>query len=97
MSKDMAEAEEIIVEFTDEEGNTYEYVQDCVVTVDGEDFACLISVDEIESGADEVDIVISKIVQDANGEDEYIEPTDEEFAKVMEVYEEMEQDEDETF
>ena len=38
---------------------------------------------------DDGNVIIAKIVTNADGEDEYIEPTDEEFAKVQAAYEKL--------
>ena len=37
----------------------------------------------------EEDVVIAKIVKDENGEDEYVEPSEEEYETVEKVYNEM--------
>ncbi len=88
--------DEIIVEMTDEDGNSYLYVEEMIIPVNGERFALLVSVepeghvcedDECDCG--EGDVIIAKIVVNENGEDEYIEPTDEEFEAVQEAYEKL--------
>ena len=88
--------DEVVVEFTDEEGNTYLYVEEMIIPVNGERFAVLVSVEPIECDCEDddcdgedFDCVIAKIVVNENGEDEYIEPTDEEFDAVQEAYEKM--------
>ena len=44
---------------------------------------------------EDVDIRFAKIVTGADGEEEYVEPTDEEFEAVCEVYNSLWEDEDE--
>lgn len=86
----------IVVEFTDEEGNSYLYEQEMIIPVNGEKFALLIGVEDEEHehehgcgcGCEEgdEDVLIAKIVTNENGEEEYVEPTDEEFEAVQEAY-----------
>ena len=92
--------DDIIVEMTDEEGNTYYYVEEMVIPVGKDRFALLIEVHEHEHdegcdcGCEDDDVIIAKIVTNDAGEDEYIEPTDEEFAAVQAAYDKL-LDEDE--
>ena len=86
--------EEIVVSFTDEDGNEILYMQEMIIPVNGQDFALLIGIDD--NNADgvrmidgEEDVVIAKIVKDENGEDEYVEPSEEEYETVEKVYNEM--------
>ena len=87
--------DDVLIEMTDEEGNVFYYVQEMIIPVDGENYALLVEVkdDEHEHGAgcdcgcEDDDVIIAKIVVNANGEEEYIEPTDAEFEKVQEAYE----------
>ena len=55
------------------------------------DFALLVglNVENDESFDEEENVIIAKIVKDENGEDEYVDPTDEEFEKVQAVYNEL--------
>ena len=92
----------IIVEMTDEDGNSYFYVEEMVIPVGNDRFALLVELhDEHEHGegcgcgCEDDDVIIAKIVTGENGEDEYIEPTDEEFEAVQAAYEKI-LDEDET-
>ena len=90
--------DDIIVEMTDEEGNTYYYEEEMVIPVGKDRFALLVEVHEHDEGCDcgceEDDVIIAKIVTNADGEDEYIEPTDEEFEAVQAAYDKL-LDEDE--
>ena len=89
--------DDVLIEMTDEEGNVFYYVQEMIIPVDGENYALLVEVkdDEHEHGAgcdcgcEDDDVIIAKIVVNANGEEEYIEPTDAEFEKVQEAYERL--------
>lgn len=95
--------EDIIVEMQDEEGNSYYYVEQMVIPVGDERFALLVEVPDhdeeccgehhhhegCDCGCEEGDVIIAKIVTDENGEDIYIEPTDEEFDAVQKAYDEL--------
>lgn len=93
--KEEALDDDVIVEMTDEDGNVFYYVEEMIIPVDGEKFALLVELheDEHEEGCDcgceDDDVIIAKIVINADGEEEYIEPTDEEFEKVQEAYERL--------
>ena len=91
----------IIVEMTDEDGNSYYYVEEMIIPVGNDKFALLVELhDEHEHGegcdcdCDDDDVIIAKIVTNADGEEEYVEPTDEEFEAVQAAYEKL-LDEDE--
>lgn len=84
----------IVVEMTDADGNVFLYSEEMIIPVDGENFALLIAIhdddehfhdEECDCGCedDEVIAIIAKIVVNENGEEEYIEPTDEEFERVQ--------------
>ncbi len=88
--------DDFLVEMTDTEGNVFYYSEEMIIPVDGENFALLVEVkDEHEHGegcncgCEDDDVIIAKIVVNADGEEEYIEPTDEEFEKVQEAYEKL--------
>lgn len=85
--------EDVLIEMTDEEGNVFYYVEEMIIPVDGEEFALLVEVKDDEHGCDcgceDDNVIIAKIVLNADGEEEYIEPTDEEFEKVQAAYEEF--------
>ena len=101
--------EEILVEMTDDEGNVYYYSEELIIPVGEDRFAILVEVHEedeehehhchcgdgnCECGDD--DVIIAKIILNDDGEEEYIEPTDEEFEAVQKAYEKLmyEADED---
>ena len=86
--------DDVIIEMTDEDGNVFYYVEELIIPVDGENFALLVQLhDEHEHGegcdcgCEDDDVIIAKIVTGADGQDEYNEPTDEEFEKVRAAYE----------
>ena len=95
MSKEEHFDDDVLIEMTDEEGNVFYYVEEMIIPVDGENFALLVEVkDEHEHGAGcdcdcDDDVIIAKIVINEDGEEEFIEPTDEEFEKVQEAYEKL--------
>ena len=100
--EDFSDDDGIIVEMTDEDGNSYFYVEEMVIPVGNDRFALLVELhDEHEHGegcgcgCEDDDVIIAKIVTNEDGEDEYIEPTDEEFKAVQAAYEKI-LDEDET-
>lgn len=83
--------ENIIVEFNDDNGNSLYYQQEMIIPVDGQDFALLVglNVENDESFDEEENVIIAKIVKDENGEDEYVDPTDEEFEAVQKAYNDL--------
>ena len=91
--------DDFLIEMTDDEGNVFHYVEEMIIPVDGENFALLVEVKDGEHehcadcgcdcGCEDDDVIIAKIVVNENGEEEYIEPTDEEFEKVQEAYEKL--------
>ena len=93
--------DDFLIEMTDEDGNVFYYVEEMIIPVDGENFALLVEVhDDCDCDDDcdcEDDVIIAKIVVNADGEEEYIEPTDEEFAKVQDAYEKLLDAEDENY
>ena len=101
-TEELSDDDGIIVEMTDEEGNSYYYVEEMVIPVGDDRFALLVELhDEHEHGegcgcgCEDDDVIIAKIVTNDDGEDEYVEPTDEEFEAVQAAYEKF-LDEDET-
>ena len=93
--------DDVLIEMTDEEGNTFYYVEEMVIPIDGENFALLVEFKDDEHehcdcGCDcecdcdcDDDVIIAKIIINENGEEEFVEPTDEEFEKVQEAYEKL--------
>lgn len=91
--------DDVLIEMTDEDGNVFYYVEEMIIPVDGENFALLVEVkdDKHKAGCDcdcgcgceDDDVIIAKIIINASGEEEYVEPTDEEFEKVQEAYEKL--------
>lgn len=90
---------DVLIEMTDEEGNVFYYVQEMIIPVGNENFAMLVEVkddDEHEHDCDcgcdcdyDDGVIIAKIVINEDGEEEFIEPTDEEFERVQEAYEKI--------
>ena len=99
--------DDIIVEMTDEEGNVYLYEEEMMIPIDDKKFAILVALpyetDEngelhyhehgCDCGCEEDDVIIAKIVTNQDGEEEYIEPTDEEFEMVRKAYNDFFSDE----
>lgn len=104
--EDLEEMEEdLIVVMTDEEGNEYYYREEMIIPVDEKRYAILVPVDIDEEGCgcgdaecgcgdDEIDVFIARIDTDENGEEVYVDPTDEEFEQVRQAYEELMNDEE---
>ena len=103
---------DVVVEMTDDEGNSYFYTEEMIIPVGDDRYALLVEIHDhdhcehencehehehegCDCGCEEGDVIIAKIVQDENGEDIYIEPTEEEFELVQKAYEEMIDDFDE--
>lgn len=89
--------EDIVIEMTDTDGNVFLYSEEMIIPVDGENFALLIAIheDDEEDFDDEEEVIIAKIVLNEDGEEEYIEPTDEEFERVQQAYEKLMDEADE--
>ncbi len=100
---DLDDMEELVVVMTDEEGNEYYYREDMIVPVGDKRFAILVPLDaececddeDCECEAEETDVFIARIDTDENGEDVYVDPTDEEFEAVRQAYEELVDEDDE--
>ena len=99
--EELSDDDGIVVEMTDENGNSYYYVEEMIIPVGNDKFALLVELhDEHEHGegcdcgCDDDDVIIAKIITNADGEEEYVEPTDEEFEAVQAAYEKL-LDEDE--
>lgn len=97
--------DEVYVEFSDEDGNVYTYVQEMIIPVGEDKFALLVGVNEADEEhehscgcgcgceEDDEDVIIAKIVLNEDGEETYIEPTDEEYDAVQKAYDAMFEDE----
>ena len=94
--KDMQD-EDVMVVMTDEDGNEYYYQEDMIIPVGDQKYALLVGIHEDEDDhghgcgcgcgcEDDEDVLIAKIVVNDEGEEEYIEPTDEEFEAVQKAY-----------
>ena len=96
--------DDVLIEMTDEDGNVFYYVEEMIIPVDGENFALLVEYkgDDCDCGHDhdcgcggecdcgcDDDVIIAKIVINADGEEDFIEPTDEVFEKVQAAYEKL--------
>ena len=87
------EIEEPIVVITDEEGNEFYYIEEEVIEIGEDKFAILIPIhdDECDGCAacqGEEEAIVAKMIVDENGENVYINPTEEEFEEILKVYEE---------
>ena len=97
---------DVIVEMTDEEGNSYYYREEMIIPVGDDKFALLIGIHDEEEeeehahscgcgcGEHDEDVLIAKVVMGVDGEEEYIEPTDEEFDAVQRAYDALMDDEE---
>jgi uncharacterized protein YrzB (UPF0473 family) len=96
--------EEDIVVITDEEGNEFYYREEMVIPVGDKNFAILVPLEmdeKEEEGCDcseesdcdccggEQDAIIARIDEDENGEQVYVDPTDEEYEAVIKAYDEI--------
>lgn len=88
MAEEKMEAVPVII--TGPDGQEREHVEEKVIPFAGEKFAVLVALpdyaDRVEDG---LDIILTKMVTNENGEVEYIPPTDKEFEAVAEIYEKM--------
>ena len=99
--------DDLVVVMTDVEGNEYYYREEMIVPVGDKQYAILIPIDEdqcededcecdagCDCSEDEVDVYIARIDTDENGEEVYVDPTDEEFEDVRKEYEKLMIDEE---
>ena len=98
---------DVIVEMTDEEGNSYYYREEMIIPVGDDKFALLIGIHDEEEeeehahscgcgcGEHDEDVLIAKVVMGDDGEEEYVEPTDEEFVAVQRADDALMDDEEE--
>lgn len=98
---------DVIVEMTDEDGNSYYYREEMIIPVGDDKFALLIGIHDEEEeeehahscgcgcGEHDEDVLIAKVVMGDDGEEEYVEPTDEEFDAVQRAYDALMDDEEE--
>lgn len=102
----MDENEDLLVVMTDEDGNEYYYREELIIPVGDQKFALLVGVNEddkedghchdCDCGCDgeEDDVFIAKIITNDEGEEEYVDPTDEEFEAVQVAYDKLMDEED---
>ena len=84
------EEESAVVEMVDDDGNVFLYTEEMIIELDNKRFAILVELPaEDEELEDEPEVIIAKIVLDDDGEDLYIDPTDEEFERVQEAYDKL--------
>ena len=98
---------DVIVEMTDEEGNSYYYREEMIIPIGDDKFALLIGIHDEEEeeehahscgcgcGEHDEDVLIAKVIMGDDGEEEYVEPTDEEFDAVQRAYDALMDDEEE--
>jgi uncharacterized protein YrzB (UPF0473 family) len=96
--------EELVVVMTDEEGNEFYYREDMIIPVEDKRYAILVPIDmDDECGcgdsdcdcSEDPDVFIARIDTDENGEEVYVDPTDEEFEQVRITYEKLMDEEEE--
>lgn len=96
MADEMMNEEDVVVVMTDEDGHEYYYREEMIIPVDEERYALLVGIhgedEEHAAGCGcgcedgDEDVIIAKIVVNDEGEEEYIEPSDEEFETVQKAY-----------
>jgi len=98
--------EEPVVVMTDEDGNEFYYREEMIIPVGDKRFAVLVPIDieaecdcghdhEDECDYEDVDVYIARIDIDENGEEIYVDPTDEEFEEAVKAYDELMAEEEE--
>lgn len=91
------EMDDDVICFEDEDGNEMFYREEMVLPVNGVNYALLVPLDEDEHDEecccgecdDEDAAFFAKIIVNEDGEEEFIEPSDEEFELVCQAYEEF--------
>ena len=96
MADEMMNEEDVVVVMTDEDGHEYYYRDEMIIPVEEERYALLVGIhgedEEHAAGCGcgcedgDEDVIIAKIVVNDEGEEEYIEPSDEEFEAVQKAY-----------
>lgn len=95
MTEEMLVGELPEVEFTDQEGHVHRYREEMVIPFDNKYFAILVAIpgddceDECSCHA-EAEAIIARIEQEDGEDGEYVQPTDEEFEAVLNIYETVE-------
>ncbi|BBB92896.1 MAG TPA: DUF1292 domain-containing protein [Methylomusa anaerophila] len=93
---------EPVIVMTDEDGNEYYYHEEMIIPIGEKKYAILVPIEVDEDGncgchdegcdccgeAEETDVFIARIDLE-DGEEVYVDPTDEEFEQVRQAYEEM--------
>jgi uncharacterized protein YrzB (UPF0473 family) len=92
---------ERVVIMTDEDGNEYYYNEELIIPVGKKRFAILASMEDGDDedcpcgeDEDEMDVFIARIEIDENGEEVYVDPTDEEFEEVRAAYDKIMEEEE---
>lgn len=99
--KDLLEEneEDLLVVITDEEGNEFYYREEMIIPVGDQKFALLVGVHDCEDEScdceEDDDVIIAKIIVNEAGEEEYVDPTDEEFEAARKAYEKIAEEDDE--
>ena len=86
---------DVIVEMTDEEGNSYYYREEMIIPVGDDKFALLIGIHDEEEEEEEEHAHSCGCGEHDEDEEEYVEPTDEEFDAVQRAYDALMDDEEE--
>ncbi|MDU4960621.1 MAG: DUF1292 domain-containing protein [Sporomusaceae bacterium] len=92
--------EDAVIVISDEEGNEFYYREDMIIPVGDKSFAILVPLEMEEDGCEcseeaecdccgEQDAIIARIEEDENGEQVYVDPTDEEYEAVIKAYDEI--------
>ncbi|HHV63669.1 MAG TPA: DUF1292 domain-containing protein [Peptococcaceae bacterium] len=90
---EMEEVYDVVV-LNDDDGNEHEFMHLATLEVEGNTYYVLLPMEEVEE--DEAEAVILKVVKDENGEEMLVDiEDDEEWEKVADAWEEMEDMEDE--
>ena len=83
------EGEVSVIVIEDENGEEMYYVEEMLIQHDGKAFAILVSLPpEEDTEHDEPEVIIARIDEE-EGEQVYVAPTDEEFDAVIKLYEAM--------
>jgi uncharacterized protein YrzB (UPF0473 family) len=83
------EKEPVLVKITAPDGSEQAFVEDVVIPYDGREFAVLVSIPESKDDTRMPDIVLTRKETNADGDAEYLPPTDEEFEAVSAIYGKM--------
>ncbi|MGI6449502.1 MAG: DUF1292 domain-containing protein [Desulfitobacteriia bacterium] len=92
--EEMEESFDVVV-LNDDDGNEHEFMHLATLEVDGNTYFVLLPIEEAQEDEEEAEAIILKVVKDEKGEEMLVDiEDDEEWEKVADAWEEMEDEEE---